>query len=55
MNNKSFLSIFMVLLIFVITGCSNNENEMQENDEVTENEKTGDITVGMVSKMNLLN
>lgn len=49
MNNKRFLSIFMVLLIFVITGCSNNENEMQENDEVTENEKTGDITVGMLS------
>lgn len=49
MNNKIFLSIFMVLLIFVITGCSNNENEMQENDEVTENEKTGDITVGMLS------
>lgn len=49
MNNKIFLSIFMVLLIFVITGCSNNENEMQENDEVIENEKTGDITVGMLS------
>lgn len=49
MINKKLLSIFMLAVLLVIAGCSNDQNEEVESEEAKDSEKTGDITVGMLS------
>lgn len=49
MISKKILSILMLAVLFVIAGCSNDQNEETASEEGADSEKTGDITVGMLS------
>ncbi|CDZ99756.1 Periplasmic dipeptide transport protein precursor [Jeotgalicoccus saudimassiliensis] len=47
--NKKFISVLMIALLFIIAGCSSNDNVEVEEQSGSDSEKTGDITVGMLS------
>ncbi|WP_035784911.1 glutathione ABC transporter substrate-binding protein [Jeotgalicoccus psychrophilus] len=49
MISKKMLSIFMLAMLFVIAGCSSDQSEEGDSDESAGSEKTGDITIGMLS------
>lgn len=49
MNSKKILSMLMLAVLFVIAGCSNDQYKETDSEESTDSEKTGDITVGMLS------
>lgn len=49
MISKKLISIFMLSVLFVISGCSNDDNAGLEDEAAADSEKTGDITVGMLS------
>lgn len=49
MSSKKFISIFMIAILFLIAGCSSDDNIDPESDVAADTEKTGDITVGMLS------
>ena len=49
MISKKFISIFMIAILFLIAGCSSDDNIDPESGVAADTEKTGDITVGMLS------
>lgn len=49
MISKKLISVFMLAVLFVIAGCSSDDNTDPEGEAGAGSEKTGDITVGMLS------
>lgn len=49
MISKKLISVFMLAVLFVIAGCSSDDNTDPEGEAGADSEKTGDITVGMLS------